>query len=85
MNSAEEFGKLFGLYATEIFHKHKKEFMEWLESDEEEHDPISTPEERSDIMNSIQDIISDKGFWVAGYDDSDGVFLKILLMRSNKE
>lgn len=52
---------------------------------EEEYDSISTSDERAEILNTITEAIENKNFWVAGYDDTDGVFLKVLLMKGGKE
>jgi len=52
---------------------------------EEEYDSISTSDERAEILNIITEAIENKNFWVAGYDDTDGVFLKVLLMKGDKE
>lgn len=52
---------------------------------EEEYDSISTSDERTEILNTITEAIENKNFWVAGYDDTDGVFLKVLLMKGDKE
>ena len=51
----------------------------------EEYDSISTSDERAEILNTITEAIENKKFWVAGYDDTDGVFLKVLLMKGDKE
>lgn len=47
----------------------------------EEYASISTPDERAEVLNAITEAVEDKEFWVAGFDDTDGVFLKVLLMK----
>lgn len=47
----------------------------------EEYASISTPDERAEVLNAITEAVEDKEFCVAGFDDTDGVFLKVLLMK----
>lgn len=61
----------------------KEDNPDWLPF--EEYDSISTSDERAEILNTITEAIENKNFWVAGYDDTDGVFLKVLLMKGDKE
>ena len=46
-------------------------------------DELLTPEERADLLNKIVDLLDGTNLQVFGYDDSDGVFFKILIGRED--
>ena len=46
-------------------------------------DGLLTPEERADLLNKIVDLLDGTNLQVFGYDDSDGVFFKVLIGRED--
>lgn len=44
---------------------------------------LLTADERADVLNAINDMLEEKGFdlEVGGYEDNDGVFFDVMLMR----
>ena len=46
-------------------------------------DELLSPDERADVLNAINDMLEEKGFdlEVGGYEDNDGVFFDVMLMR----
>lgn len=49
----------------------------------DENNELLTSEERADVLNAINDMLEEKGFdlEVGGYEDNDGVFFDVMLMR----
>ena len=49
----------------------------------DENDELLSPDERADVLNAIIDMLEEKGFdlEVCGYEDNDGVFFDVMLMR----
>ena len=49
---------------------------------DENENSFLTPDERAEVLNAIIDAVEPFGLTVGGYDDTDGVFFKVLIMEA---
>jgi len=53
MTNSEKFQKVFGYYATEMWAKPEKEFLEWINSEALEYEPSEDLISKADVVKSL--------------------------------